>query len=110
MKVLKTIQDLKNPVTAIAQIINEPETLKHEIQTVKSSINIELEDLDDLLDNLKLEFKSKHGLEINEVPRECKTTELLKSLRRTQNRLAKNGRNKLIFESENNFPEILLIH
>lgn len=110
MKVIKTIFDLKNPVSAISQIINDKETLDNAINSVTDTINSELEDLHDMMDNLRSEFKSKHGLEINEEQRECYTTEFMKGIRRTQNRLAKNGKNRIIIQTEANFPEKLYIY
>lgn len=55
VKVMKVIHDIKNPVLAIMQIMNDSETNQ---DTIRENTNTELEDLMDMLDNLRAEFKS----------------------------------------------------
>jgi len=51
VKVMKIIHDLKNPVTAIMQVLNDKSDTS--IENMRKQTNIELEDLIDMLDNLR---------------------------------------------------------
>jgi len=59
---MKIIHDLKNPLIALQSI------LKHAniAIDVMSSINFELNDIKEMLDKLRLEFKSKNGMSLKE--------------------------------------------
>lgn len=104
---MKTIHDLKNPAMAVSQIINEQDNQGVKVRDITKMVNTELEDLTDMLDNLRAEFKQKHGMGINEQPREIKSSDFLRGIRKTHQRLASNGRNKLEITSEEKFPYLL---
>lgn len=89
---MKVIHDLKNPVIAVMQSVND---LDIDLIKLREIVNIELEDLQDMLDNLRAEFKHAYKMNMDELPREVQTKEFLKSLKRTHHRLAKNGKNGL---------------
>jgi len=63
MKVRRVIYDLKNPISAIMQTLND-----HELNfaKMKELSFVELEDLTDMLDNLRSEFKSWHLMDVFE--------------------------------------------
>lgn len=104
---MKTIHDLKNPAMALAQIINEQENQTKTVNEISKLVNTELEDLNDMLDNLRAEFKQKYGMKIDEQPREIKSSEFLRGIRKTHQRLASNGRNKLEISCDEKFPKLL---
>lgn len=103
---MKTVHDLKNPVFSIGTIVNDKSL---NIKAIRDSTNNEIEDLQDMLENLRMEFKSKTGMSITEVKREVKSVELLTCLKRSQKLLAKNGKNSLSIESHEKFPEKILV-
>lgn len=106
LKLMKTVHDLKNPVYSIGTIVND-KTLQ--IKEIRDTTNNEIEDLQEMLDNLRMEFKSSMGMSTAEVEREVKTVELLTCLKRSQKLLAKNGKNSLVIESHENFPDKILV-
>jgi len=103
---MKVIHDLKNPVTALCQILNDH---VEDWEYVKECSNNELEDLMDMLDNLRLEFKSHHLMDVNEAAREIQSVDFIKGLKRTHSRLAKNGNNSFRLMTEALFPNKLWI-
>jgi len=99
---MKVIHDIKNPTIAVLQTVNDPEA---ELNKVKSIVNEELEDLADMLDNLRAEFKSSNLMDISkEELREVLTSDFLKSLKITHVRLAKNGGNQLKIKTNDSVP------
>lgn len=99
---MKTVHDLKNPIFVISQLVNDKEL---DMKSLRSSANNEIEDLHDMLDNLRLEFKTKQGMNIDEKFREVKIKELTRGLTRAHTLLAKNGKNKLVIDSQVTFPD-----
>lgn len=103
---MKTVHDLKNPVLSISTIVND---CNMDMKNIRDATNNEIEDLQDMLDNLRMDFKSRMSMSVIEVKREVKSTELLKCLKRSQKLLAKNGKNSLTIESNENFPQKILV-
>lgn len=103
---MRVIHDLKNPVSAILQTLNDHE-LNYE--KAKELSFVELEDLMDMLDNLRAEFKSWHLMDVNERERELDSVEFIKGLKRTHSRHAKNRSNNLRFTTESFFPKKLWV-
>lgn len=101
LKVMKTLHDLKNPVQALITIINDISLDKTAIQNMA---NADLEDINEMLENLRAEFKSRYKMESKEDKREVNTIELLENLSRSHIRLAKNGNNNLVIEAESLVP------
>jgi len=61
--------------------------------------NNEIEDLQDMLDNLRMEFKFSEGMSTKENVREVDSSEFLRGFKRSMKLLAKNGKNRLTVES-----------
>lgn len=99
---MKTLHDLKNPVQALITIINDKKLDKFAIQ---SMANADLEDINEMLENLRAEFKSRYKMESREDLRDVDTIDLLENLSRSHIRLAKNGNNNLIIEAESLIPQ-----
>jgi len=96
LKMMKTVHDLKNPIYSISTIVND-DTLS--IKEIRVATNSEIEDLQDMLDNLRMEFKLSEGMSIIENLREVNSSEFLRGFRRSMKLLAKNGKNRLTVES-----------
>jgi len=101
LRMMKVLHDIKNPVSALISIVNDVNLSKEEIQKIA---NADLEDINDMLDNLRTEFKSRYKLDSKEEIREINTIEFLENLSRSQLRLATNGNNNFIVEAEENVP------
>ena len=99
---MKVIHDLKNPVIACRQTVNDKENW--DMDKVREIANQELEDLEDMLENLRTEFKARQLMDLKEQPRRVKTEEFIKSLKSSHTRLAKNGNNSLLLEAAEGFP------
>ena len=54
IETMKVIHDIKNPLFAICQIIDDPDV---ELSVIRDSIRSESEDIKEMLENLKIEFK-----------------------------------------------------
>jgi len=101
LRMMKVLHDIKNPVSALISIVNDVNLSIEEIQKIA---NADLEDINDMLDNLRTEFKSRYKLDSKEEIREINTIEFLENLSRSQLRLATNGNNNFIVEAEENVP------
>jgi len=104
---MKVIHDLKNPVMAIIQVLNENSDLS--IESIRKQTNPELEDLGDMLDNLRMEFKSHNLMDVNEKERRLESLDFINGLMRTHSRLAKNLNCKLRICAGKNFPSRMYI-
>jgi len=98
---MKILHDIKNPVLALISTINDTSLTREDIQSIA---NADLEDINDMLDNLRAEFKSRYKLDSKEEIREINTIEFLEHLSRAQLRLAKNGNNNFVIQAEENVP------
>ena len=56
LKVMKVLHDIKNPVHALMSIVND---INLDPVKMRSIANADLEDIADMLENLKAEFKSR---------------------------------------------------
>lgn len=106
LRLMKVIHDLKNPLIATRQAINDNET---SIDKTKEICNQELEDLEDMLENLRTEFKARNLMDLKEQPRSVTSEEFILSLKSSHTRLAKNGNNNLTFETSESFPQKIKI-
>ena len=102
---MKIIHDLKNPVIVCRQTVNEKENW--DMDKVREIAYQELEDLEDMLENFRTEFKARQLMDLKEQPRRVKTEEFIKSLKSSHTRLDKNGNNSLLLEAAEGFPLIL---
>jgi len=88
---MKNIHDLKNPLLACKQIVNDNEL---EILDIKIHANKELEDLEDMMENLRTGLKARNDIELKEEFRIEETEEFIISLKRAHARLSENGNNR----------------
>lgn len=105
-QVMKVIHDLKNPIISIKQTILDPDV---SISTIISTCESDLEDMQEMLENMRAEFKYKQGMNFQE---ELKGVEILKFVKTyipTHSQLAENGRNKLIITVKKECPEKVYI-
>lgn len=101
-KVMKIIHDLKNPIISIKQTILDPD---NSINTIINTCESDLEDMQEMLENMRAEFKYKQGMNFEE---EFKSVDILKFVKTyipTFSQLAENGRNKLMITVQNQCPE-----
>ena len=101
IRLMKTIHDLKNPLIACRQAVNDRDLTLAKLRDVA---NPELEDLEDMLENLRTEFKVRNLMDLKEQPRSVNSEEFIISLKSSHTRLAKNGNNLLILETSEGFP------
>lgn len=71
--------------------------------------NTYIEDLNDILDNLKAEFKSRHKMIYKEEKRTVKTMDFVEYLSRANLRLAQNGNNTFKINVKPNVPKLVVI-
>ena len=74
-QVMKVIHDLKNPIISIRQTILDPDV---NIGTIISTCESDLEDMQEMLENMRAEFKFKQGMSFQE---ELKEVEILQFVR-----------------------------
>lgn len=106
LKVMKILHDIKNPVLALISTINDNSLTREDIQNIA---NADLEDINDMLDNLRAEFKSRYKMVSKEEIREVNTVQFLENLSRAHARLAKNGNNNFLIEAEQFVPKYIKI-
>ena len=106
LKIMKVLHDLKNPVLALMSTINDNSL---DMKSIQAIANADLEDIDEMIDNLKTEFKLRYKMESKEDKRDISTHDFMENLGRAQLRLAKNGNNDFQIDADQNVPEILRI-
>lgn len=67
LRLMKVIHDLMNPVIACKQLINDPDNI--DFTKIREIVNQEIEDLEDMLENLRIEYKARHLMDLNEQPK-----------------------------------------
>lgn len=103
---MKVIHDLKNPIISIQQTIMDPDvTLNTIVNTCKS----DLEDMQEMLENMRAEFKYKQGMSFQEELKEVDILNFTRTYLPTHSQLAENGRNNLIITVLKDCPEKLYI-
>ena len=98
---MKVIHNLKNPIISASKII-ENSTIDKEM---KSDLNFEFDSIKEMLDALRIEFKSRNGMEVNEESKNIITLQMANSIFNTHKKLADNGGNNILIEIEQNFPQ-----
>ena len=101
---MKVLHDLKNPIIALIATIND---ISLDVIAMRLIANADLEDIDEMLDNLKTEFKSRQNLDSKEHKRDVDTIKFLENIARAQIRIAKNGNNNFTINADTNFPIVL---
>lgn len=100
LKMMKVLHDLKNPIIALISTIYDKSL---DIKGMRIITNADLKDIDEMLDNLKTEFKSKQNLDSKEQKRDVDTIKFLENIDRAQNRIAKNGNNNFTINADTIF-------
>jgi len=98
---MKVIHDIKNPILAAQAIIDSSNINKDD----KELVNSELNDMLNLLEDLKIEFKYKNGMKFKENKEWKKTKDVVQSLMAANKKMAINGNNALEFSVSKRFPE-----
>mmetsp|Transcript_14110 Transcript_14110/g.11659 ORF Transcript_14110/g.11659 Transcript_14110/m.11659 type:complete len:215 (-) Transcript_14110:733-1377(-) len=101
---MKVIHDLKNPLIALQTILSYG-NIDTEILNL---MNFEINDLKEMLEVLRFEFKSKNGMTLEETKEYKHSIEFVKSIANTHKTLAENGNNALLI-SLDQFPEYMYI-
>lgn len=70
----------------------------------RKSINQEIEDMEEMIENLKTEFKSQNKMKFKEELKEIHTQSFLKSFRNAHEKLAESGKNLYRMKMVYNFP------
>jgi len=107
---MKIIHDIKNPLMSIRSQINSYEILDNiTLNDHKSNIIEECNALDEMLADLRIEFKSRNNMEIDEKNEIVDTMKIVTSIVNTFKSLAEKGNNIFKFEIEKDFPEAICI-
>mmetsp|Transcript_28130 Transcript_28130/g.23606 ORF Transcript_28130/g.23606 Transcript_28130/m.23606 type:complete len:158 (-) Transcript_28130:775-1248(-) len=106
MKIIKVIHDIKNPVQALVSSIND---FSLTVENMHLIANQSLEDITGMLENLRIEFKSRHRMDLKEERRDVQTVELLENITRAHIRLAKNGLNHFKIEVDPLLPKYIMV-
>lgn len=75
-QVMKVIHDLKNPIISIQQTILEPGVT---IGTIITTCKSDLEDMQEMLENMRAEFKYKQGMSFQEELKEVDIIQFTRS-------------------------------
>lgn len=102
---MKIIHDLKNPLIALHMCIEDSKLDQDDKEELKN----EIEEMHDMLDSLKTEFKTRNDMKFNETQEYHKVHDLLNSFKRAFTKLAQNGNNILQFKIQQNFPQKIMI-
>lgn len=103
---MKVLHDIKNPIMAIQNTIND---MNLDRETMCKIANTDIEDLNDILDNLKAEFKSRHKMNFKEEKRAVKIMDFVENLSRSNLKLAQNGNNTFNINVKPNVPKLVVI-
>jgi len=102
---MKVVHDIKNPLLAALTLIEESDLKKED----KEEVGNELNDMRELLEQLKTEFKCKNNMRFKEKKEWRYTSKMVKSFMATNSKLAKNSNNALEFSVAISFPEQIYI-
>ena len=100
LKMMKVLHDLKNPIIALISTIYDKSL---DVKAMRIITNADLEDIDEMLYNLKTEFKSRQNLSSKEQKRDVDTIKFLENIAIAQNRIAKNGNNNFTLNADTIF-------
>lgn len=98
---MKVVHDLKNPIISIKQTIIEKNA---SIENVKIACLCDLEDIEEMLENMRAEFKYKQGMQFSEVAKEIVFVDFARALFPTHAQLATNGKNIIEIKIKPNMP------
>ena len=106
VQVMKVIHDLKNPILSIRSSLLDIEINPEE---VVKTMQLDCEDMEEMLENMRAQFKLSQGMELKEELKEVEAKEYAKSFGSTHQALAENGQNFLHIMVEVGFPLVLRI-
>ena len=101
IKVMKTIHDLKNPIMSIQHAIQDKNITLEQIRNI---VNMETLDLSEMLENLRAEFKCRHGMEFFEKACSVVSAQFIETFMHAHSNLAQNGENNLELKVSAGFP------
>jgi signal transduction histidine kinase len=84
----------------LPQLLNIKQILKDS----RKNINLEVEDMEEMIENLKTEFKSKNQMKFKEEQKEINSISFLKSFRNAHSKLAESGQNLFRMQLVDGFP------
>jgi len=103
---MKVLHDIKNPVQALLSVIND---IQLKPEDMRRLANADLEDINEMLENLKTEFKSRHNMDFKEDERLVNTQEFIELISRSHIRLAANGNNSFEIATDDLIPDEIKI-
>ena len=103
---MKVIHDLKNPILSIKNCLID---IKINPETVQKTAQLDCEDMEEMLENMRAQFKLSQGMELKEELKDVEAKEFAKSFGSTHQALAENGHNFLHINVEAGFPKVLRI-
>jgi len=74
------------------------------MKTSRKSINYEIEDLEEMIENLKTEFKSQNQMKFKEELKEIESRAFIKSFQNAHEKLAESGKNLFRMQISAQFP------
>lgn len=106
VQVMKVVHDFKNPIISIKQSIIDPQAT---LESIRQNCLHDVDDIEEMLENMRAEFKFKQGMAFSEVANEVKIEEFAKSFIPTHTQLAISGNNNFLIQINKLVPENLHI-
>lgn len=94
ISVMKVVHDLKNPVISIKQMIFDYE-LNESIDEFKRCCLNDIGEIEEMLENMRAEFKAKQGMAMSEVANQVILFDFAKSFISTHTQLATTWKNNM---------------
>lgn len=104
VQVMKVVHDLKNPVISLKQWISDYE-LSEPLDSFKKNCLNDIGDIEEMLENMRAEFKFKQGMKFSEVANQVTMFEFARSFITTHTQLAINNSNNIKIVLSNPLPE-----
>jgi len=101
IQVMKVVHDLKNPVLSIKQNLNDEDTT---IEIIQESCCADIEEIEEMSDNLRLQFKSQEKMTFNEKQTSVIMLQFAQSLIPTHTQMAISGKNDLVIKLLQHLP------
>lgn len=95
VQVMKVVHDFKNPIISIKQSIIDPQAT---LESIRQNCLHDVDDIEEMLENMRAEFKFKQGMAFSEVANEVKIEEFAKSFIPTHTQLAISGNNNFLIQ------------
>lgn len=108
VQVMKVVHDLKNPVMSLKQWIKDYELTEPIVSFKKNTLN-DIDDIEEMLENMRAEFKFKQGMKFSEIANQINMFEFARSFITTHTQLASDNKNNLKIILSKNLPEVAFI-